>query len=313
MNQILYVEKKKKNKKQTTLEIDKILMFFAIAILVFGVVLVGEGTYATIKKSEYTSQVANAAPVASIEREGQYLVIKATHIKPIEAITYNWNGEKDTEVIINGENRTSITEKIDLPAGNNTFNIEVTDVTGKSTTYNKEFSIETGRDIAKPKIDMNIVGNYIKLTITDETELSYVTYRWNDDNETEVKPTGADNKTIEVNVDILKGKNTFTVIAVDSSNNTTKREETFEGRTKPTIEVYADGDSFLIIAKHDTAIDHIEYNLNGQDYTVNNTPGPEMQHRQKMVDGYNKIVIKAYSTEDTVETYEGEYTYTSGQ
>ena len=38
-----------------------------------------------------------------------------------------------------------------------------------------------------------------------------------------------------------------------------------------------------------------------------------MQHRQKMADGYNKIVIKAYSTEDTVETYEGEYTYTSGQ
>ena len=312
MNQILYVEKKQ-NKKQTTLEIDKILKFFAIALLVFGVAFVGEGTYATIKNSEYTKQIANTAPVASIEREGQYIIIRATHIKPIESITYNWNGNQDEAVVIDGQNRTSITEKVELPAGDNTFNIVISDVTGKSTTYNKEFSIETGRDIAKPKIDMTIVGNYIKLTITDETELSYVTYRWNEEDEKEVKPTGADNKKIEINVDILKGKNTFTVIAVDSSNNTTTREETFEGRTKPTIEVYADGDSFLIIAKHDTAIDHIEYNLNGQDYTVNYTPGPEMQYRQKMAEGYNKIVVKAYSTEDTVETYEGEYTYTPGQ
>lgn len=305
MNQILYLEKEK---RRTSIDINKIVKFFGIALIVFGVLIAGQGIYGVARNADYSQKIASATPVLSVDRDGQYLIIKVSHIRPIESIKYNWNDDDDE--VIDGNNRKNITEKIELPGGNNTFNIVVTDTTQKETTYSKDFSIDTGRDIQKPKIELNITGNYAKLTITDETKLSYVTYRWNDDEEKRIEPTGAENAKIEGSIEILKGKNTLTIIAVDSSNNTTKREETFEGRVKPTVEVYADGDSFLIIGRHEKAIDRIEYTLNGQKYRVQFTAGPEMQYRQKIQEGYNHISVQVYSVDNTVASYEGEYTYT---
>ena len=54
----------------------------------------------------------------------------------------------------------------------------------------------------------------------------------------------------------------------------------------------------------------IDYNLNGQDYSVQYEPSEVMQYRQQIAEGYNKIQVKAYSTEGTIGEYEGEYTYT---
>lgn len=308
MNQILYVQKKA---NETKIDIKKILMFFAISLIVFGVAMMGEGIFAFAKNSNYLTKVQNAVPSATFQRDGQYLIINVTHVKNIQNIEYNWNG--DDSIIINGNNQNNITERIELPSGNNTLNVIITDINGKQSRYSKEYSIDTGRDIKKPNIEIEVVGNYLKITATDDTELAYLTYRWNEEEETKVEPTGADNAKIEKNVEIKKGKNTLTLIAVDTSNNTTTEEKTFEGLTKPTLNVYVDGDSFLIIAKHDTAIDHIEYTLNGQKYSIQYTPGPEMQYRQKLVEGYNKIVVEAYSIDKTVEKYEGEYTYTPNQ
>ena len=50
MNQILAIDNKKKNKKvkrsSTNIEIKNIVMFFAIAIIVFGLFLIGHSSYA---------------------------------------------------------------------------------------------------------------------------------------------------------------------------------------------------------------------------------------------------------------------------
>lgn len=305
MNQILYVEK---DKKQPSLNVNQIVRFFGIALIVFGVLIAGQGIYGVARDAGISQKFETATPVVNIDRDGQYLIIKVSHIKPIESIVYNWNDDED--VTINGNNRKNITERIELPGGNNTFNLIARDTRGKETTITKDYSIDTGRDIQKPKIELNILGNYAKITITDETKLSYVTYRWNDEEEKRIEPSGAEEAKIEGSIEILKGKNTLTIIAVDSSNNTTKREETFEGRVKPTVEVYADGDAFLIIGKHEKAIDRIEYTLNGQKYKVQFTAGPEMQYRQKIQEGYNHISVQVYSVDNTVASYEGEYTYT---
>lgn len=305
MNQILYIDKSKRKK---TVEIKKVIKFFGISLIALGVVMIGHGTYAKIKNLEYEKTMMNAVPVASIEKSGQNLVIKVNHSKAIDKIEYNWNGEPNK--VINGNNRNNIEETVELPAGNNIFNLVITDIAGKTTTYNKEFSVESGRDITKPNITLSIEGNYIRITATDETALSYVTYRWNDEEEKQLTPDGVDNAKIEESIEILKGQNKLTVIAVDSSNNTSTKEETFEGRVKPTVEVYVDGDSFLIIAKSEAKIQKIDYNLNGQDYSVQYEPSEVMQYRQQIAEGYNKIQVKAYSTEGTIGEYEGEYTYT---
>ncbi len=305
MNQILYVDKSKKTK---TVEIHKVVCFFAISLVVFGIIMVGQGVYAKVKNAAYEKSMAGSIPVATMEKEGQNVKIRVNHTKPIDKIEYNWNGQ-DSKTI-RGNNRRSIEESIELPAGNNTLNVTVTDINGKTGNYHQDFSVETGKDITKPQITLNIEGNYIKITATDETALSYVTYRWNEEQEQKLQPDGTDNAKIEAKIEILKGQNKLTVIAVDTSNNTATKEETFEGRVKPEVEVYVDGDSFLIRAKCESNIQKIDYTFNDKDYSVQYEPSQTMEYHQKLVEGLNKIHVKAYSTEGTVGVYEGEYTYT---
>lgn len=308
MNQILYIQKEKK--KGSTVEINKIILFFSIAIIVFGLVMLGQGVYGAYKNAEMREAIENSAPVASIDREGQQLKIYASHIRAIAKIEYNWNNDEDTAMTIDGNGRNTITQRIDLPAGDNIFYLTLTDVNGKTSTYSKEFYMETGKDITKPKIELSVVGNYVKITATDETQLSYITYRWNDEDETKVEPGETENAKIETNVEIQRGQNTLTIIAVDSSNNTTTRQEIFEGRVKPTLEVYIDGGYLVITAKHEVGVKQIDYVLNGQAYSIQYPEAPEMTYRQALDVGYNRVSITAYSVEDTQETFEGECTYT---
>lgn len=309
MNQILLIEKKKKNKRNAApLDLNKVILSFSISLIVFGGALFGQGTYAVIRNADYTNKIENAEPSAVFEQNGQYLYIRVTHILPLDKIEYNWNNSENSTIECNGKN--IVTGKIELPRGNNTLNIIIKDKTGKESSLKKDYSIETGRDIQKPTVDISVSGNYIKLEAKDDVELSYITYRWNNDTEEIIHPSGTDKAKIEASVEIRKGQNDFTVIAVDTSNNTTTRKETFAGLTKPTVEVVIDGDSFLITAKHEKGIDRIEYTLNGQKYSIQYTPGPEMQYRQKMVAGYNELSVQAYSTDGTLGTFDGHATYT---
>ncbi len=306
MNQILYVQKEKK--KGSTVEINKIVMFFSIAIIVFGLVMLGEGVYGSYKNGEMREVIENTTPTIALDREGQQLKISVSHIRELQSLTYNWNNDEDTVMEIDVTSKTSLVQRIELPAGENEFNITAIDVNGKTTNLTKEFYMETGRDITKPVIDISVVGNYIKVVATDETALSYLTYRWNEDEETTIQADVTNSGKIEMNVEILRGKNTITIIAVDSSNNAISREATFEGRVKPTIEVWADGNQLHIVGKHDTGVKQIDYTINGQTYSVQSPVGTEMTAVQTLSSGYNRVSITVYSVEETQETFEGECT-----
>lgn len=306
MNQILYVQKEKKG---STIEIKKIVLFFTISMIVFGIIMLGEGVYGAYKNNEMRQVIENAAPVAVLDREGQQLKIYASHIREIEKIEYNWNNDEYTANSIQGNGRKVITQRIDLPAGSNTFYIKLTDINGKTAEYSKEFYMENGKDITKPKLDMVVAGNYVKVTATDEKELSYITYRWNEEDETIIQPNEIENTKIETNIEIKRGQNTLTVIAVDSSNNTSKKEEIFEGRVKPTIQVYIEGGNLVVIAKHEIAVKQINLTINGQTNEIQGQEQPEITYTQPLAEGYNRVSIVVYSTEETQETFEGECTY----
>lgn len=307
MNQILYIQKEKKG---STIEIHKIVLFFSIAMIVFGVIMLGEGVYGAYKNNEMRKSIENAVPVAALDREGQQLKIHATHIRGIAKIEYNWNNDEDTANTIEGNSRNVIIQRIDLPAGTNIINVKLTDVNGKTATYSKEFYMENGKDIAKPKIELSVAGNYIKVTATDETALSYLTYRWNEEDETKIEAGQTENAKIEASIEIKRGENTFTIIAVDSSNNTSTKEQAFVGKVKPTLEVYIDGGYLLMIAKHEVGVKQIDFTLNGQAYSVQYPEAPEMQYRHPLAEGQNIVTVTAYSVEDTQETFEGQCTYT---
>ena len=308
MNQILYVQKEKKN---STIEINKIILFFSIAVIVFGVVMLGEGVYGAYKNGVMQDAIDNAVPVAALDREGQQLKIHASHIRGIAKLEYNWNNDADTANTIEGNGRTVIIQRLDMPAGTNIINVTVTDVNGKVGKYSKEFFMENGKDIAKPTINVSRVGNNLKVVATDETALSYITYRWNEDDEIKIEPNEAENAKIETEIEILRGQNTFTLIAVDSSNNTTTLEETFLAILKPTLQVYVTQDGYLVMkASHEVGVKQIDFTLNGQAYSVQYPEAPEMIYQHPLDVGQNVVTITAYSVEDTQETFEGQCTYT---
>ena len=305
MNQILYVQKEKKS---NTIEISKIIRFFTIAIIVFGVVMLGEGVFGAFKNSEMRQIIENTSPIVSLDRDGQQLKISVTHIRTLESMDFNWNDDEDTQMSIDVAGRKTYVQRIDLPAGENIFNIVVKDVTGKVTTISKEFYIENGKDITKPKIEITVSGNNLRLIATDEKAMSYITYRWNEDEETKIDVNGMDTAKIETEVPILRGKNTIKVIAVDSSNNTVSREETFDGRMKPTIQVWIQDGYLVMVGRHDIGVKQINFNLNGQDYIVQGPVGEVLSYAQELAPGYNKVEITVYSVEDTTETLVGEAT-----
>lgn len=314
MNQILSVQKnneKKKNKSKINIDMKRMAFIISIIMIIFGITCIGKGAFAIMENVDFENKLESAVPQISIEQDGQSVIISVSHIKNIDSISYSWNNDETKK--INGNNSNYVSEVIELPRGNNTLSVTALDVTGKKETAKKDFSIDTGKDIQKPTVEISVVGNYIKIVAKDDLELSYLTYRWNDEQEEIIHPTSGDNAKIETQIEIKRGQNSLTVIAVDAGNNTTKREEKFAGLTKPVVDVKADGDSLIIYAKHDVAIDRIEYTLNGQKYSIQYTPGPEMQYRQKMTEGYNKISVQAYSTDGTMGTFEGETTYTPAQ
>ena len=303
MNQILYIQKEKKN---STIEISKIVRFFTIAIIVFGVIMLGEGVYGAFKNSEMRKIIENTSPIISLDREGQQLKVSVSHIRPLQSMEYNWNSDEDTQMSVDVTGRRAYVQRIDLPAGENTFNIVVKDVNGKTTAINKEYYMENGKDITKPKIDRVKSGNNLKIIATDETALSYITYRWNEDEETKVDVNPVDATRIETEVPLQRGENKLTIIAVDASNNTSSVVETYKGVMKPTIQVWIEGNYLIIVGRHDIGVKQIDYNLNGQNYSVQGPVGEVLSYAQELKPGYNKVEITVYSVEDTTETLVGE-------
>lgn len=306
MNQILYVEKNKGRKSNKPLDIKKVVLIFSIFLIIFGISLCSVGAYSIVRNNNYKKAIENAVPQISVELDADGYYIVVSHIREIASLTYNWNGTGDIK--IDTANRMNIKEKIEPPIGNNLCSIYATDVNGKENKLSKQITVD--KDIQKPKINIAVDGNYLAIVATDDYELSYITYRWNDEAEEIVHPNGSDSAKIETKVEIRKGQNTFTVSAVDSNNNTSTRSQTINGVTKPTVEVYVDGDSFVITAKHEIAVERIEYTLNGKKYSIQIEPGPIMQYRQKMDIGENNLSVQAYSTNGILGTYEGNYTYT---
>lgn len=315
MNQILNSEPnmnknnyKMPNRNGST---DKIIRVFAFCMIIFAVGLISSGVYSYMKNQDYEEEINSQNDTyANITAEeiDNTVQIEVSHDKPIIQLAYSWNGKKENKV--QGEGK-KLEKTIDLPAGNNTLLIKVTDEANVETTFEKSFESENGVDIINPEISLEIKDAKLVITATDESALDYLTYRWNDEEETVIKPK--DDKTkIQVEVDIMKSSNDITISAVDSNNNTTTETKTFVGVTNPEILIVslADGSALDITCKHERGIKKIEYTLNGQKYEGIFDDSPtEVQFTQDLDIGYNRIILTATSVEQTSNTFDGDTTY----
>lgn len=292
MNQILYVEKSKKD----SIDIHEIAKFSVVIIAIFAIVIIGKGIFGLINNSILSK--ANE-PVLSIAENGDELEIKIVHDKAIDKIVYTWNNENETT--LQGKGRTEILETIDLPDGNNILNLKVTDIDKYTTTYTKQYYKDASVDTTKPEIELAVEGSKVKIVAKDNKELSYLSYHWNNEDETVVEPREDSKKQIEERITVLRGENTLTIVAVDAAGNEQTKTQVFKGARKPTINVIKENDEVVIKITDDENIQKIEMNLNGEFFSTdsaNTGASLDMQEaeiRQKLTSGENVITVTAYN------------------
>ncbi len=270
MNQILSTSMpidKKKNKKNkyknnNPIAIESILKFFGIAILVFGVFMVGTGTYA-IYRNQSEREEQSIEPTISIENKTDTsILLKIIHQKNIDKVEYGWNDEEKT--VANGNNGKYFEKEINIPSGTNTLHVLVQDEDGKQITYEKQYEI-------KSNINFEVSGNKIKITYTGDNLVSYMTYRWDDGEEQTIE---INDTSIEEEIEAIKGLHTLTVIVVDENNNTDTKVQRINGVSKPKLEIDFDDEikHFVIKTSDDEKLSKIEIRLNqdeNQKYEIN--------------------------------------------
>lgn len=320
MNQILLTDnyknsnKNKRSNMNSSNDTKKIILFFSIVILIFGIAIIGVYGYKIYNNSNKKEMVI-AKPQLSLEETEESVTIIANADAGISKIIYTWNDEEPTEVDMNG--RTSHEEQMEIPVGENTLKVKVIDANGEEIESTKQFS----KVFDEKPIIATEIGEDAKLTITatDETAIKYITYKWNDEEPTTVEAQTETDTVIEVKIDVKRGKNTLTVTAVDLNNNEETLSKTFNGVNKPIIEVTKQGDEVYMKISHDMGFERVDFSINGQIYTYNedyagyDASTKELEYRIKLKQGENIVIISAVSTEGTEETYKGKCSYTPEQ
>lgn len=267
MNQILSTSMPMDNKKEKKVNtnpvaIKSILKFFAIAMLIFGIFTIGTGAYAVFK-NQSEQQEQNLEPSISIEdKDEETILLKVVHKKNIAKLEYRWNDEEST--VVNGNNGKYIEKQIKVPSGKNTLHVLVVDEDGKEIPYEKQYERES-------KINFEVSGNKIKIIYEGDKKVSYMTYRWDEEEE---KTIQINDTKIDQEIDAIKGLHTLTVIVVDEDNNTDTKVQKINGVSKPKITVAVDDakQHFVIKASDDEKITTIVFRLNQDDnqyYTLN--------------------------------------------
>ena len=282
MNQILYTGGNQKRGEQKTA-----IKIFAIAIIIFAIALVGTGGYKLY--NDYKVKQANSEkPVINVERKDETnIVITASHSKEITSIQYQWNEE--APITISGKGTAELRQEIQLPSGTNLLKITATDINGQTINYEKQYIAGNA-----PRIQMAQDGNNLKVKITSKEGLSYVTYRWDENEETKEEAQNATEK--ELTIEIPQGRHTLTIIAVDINNNTETKTQNVNAITKPNLQITTDGQHFVIKATDKENLQKLEYSLNGEPTKTVEIDGTEYNYTIPLIEGENKLIITVYNT-----------------
>lgn len=319
MNQILVTESNnsknnKKEKRQNNYssagEMTGIVRFFAILILIFGLALSGNGVYAIMQEIQATK--TSTTPVVTTQRSGNAVTISVSCTTGIRTIMYSWNDS--TETVIQGKNNTELEQVVTVPSGNNKLNISVIDSNGKQTKFVKNF-VQAEKDVTEPVITFEVVNSNIKIVVTDDTAIDYMTYKLGDTTEVTVNAEYEGQTVIEETISVPQGQSTLIVEAVDKSQNFATKEQEIKGVKKPVIEVTADPNdpSYLIIkATDEEGLRMVSYYINGQEYKTDPNTSlntKTFEWRQYVEPGETNVTVHAYNISEQVTEFIGIYNY----
>ena len=92
-------------------------------------------------------------------------------------------------------------------------------------------------DEENPKIELNIAGENVKILVTDNLELDYIEYAWNDEEVKKEYPKEDNKKEIQIDIKIKQGVNNLKVIAVDKAGNNQEKTQSFQGKIRPEVKI----------------------------------------------------------------------------
>ena len=288
MNQILATSNTNTKKKGGPADIKTIVRVFAIVMIIFGMCMIGTGSYAIYKDSESKTEITKPVITESL-KDDTTVLLTVTHDKAIDKIEYRWNdGEVQT---ISGNGRKYIEQEIEIPGGTNTLNVTAIDVDGQEIYTDKEYTTEE-------VINLSVSGSKLKIQAENETEISYMTYRWDEEEEQRID---INSTTVDQEIDIPMGEHDLTVILVDVNNETITKEQKVKGVTKPTITVELDEskENYIITITDDTGLEKVDFVIRGEERTVTVEDGKtELKYRLGLKEGNDNVLeITAYNVD----------------
>mgnify|MGYP005781345911 FL=1 len=290
MNQILATsEATSKKKRSGQADIKTVVKVFAIVMIIFGVFMIGTGSYAIYKDNESKNSEVTKPTITETQKDEKTVLVSVAHDKAIDRIEYKWNdGEVQT---VTGNGRRNIEIEVEIPGGTNTLNVRAVDINGQEISTDIDYTAE---DI----INLAVSGSKLKITAENETEISYMTYRWDDEEEQRID---INSTTVDQEIDIPMGEHNLTVILVDVNNETITKEQKVKGVTKPVIEIGADEtrENYLVTITDETGLDRVEVTLRGESRTVTvEDNATEVKYRFPLIENDENILeITAYNVD----------------
>ncbi len=159
MNQILVVGNKNGKRNNSTVDIKKIVLFFSVAIIIFGAILIIEGVVGlgSSKKENNNQNISTIetvtptpsspveddeeAPTIELILSGATVKIIARDETEIDYLEYGWNNE-EKKVVNSTSDKNRIDASVELKQGTNTLKVRAVDKAGNESTKENDFKGE---------------------------------------------------------------------------------------------------------------------------------------------------------------------------
>ena len=269
------------------LAINKSVKMFASIILIFGIAMISMGVYGKI--TEKPKQIDQQLELRET-KQGSKVTLKITSGKPVRLVSYKWNEGESTA--IQGNNKLNIEQIITIPQGNNILKITVTDYYGNERDYQKQY-IKKSNDSQNPEIAIiqdETDKRKIKITVKDDTQLTYMTYEW--DKYREISTNGSSTQNLEIiskgkqekivfekgkkehtfSLDIPAGNNILIIEVADGEENVETIKKAIKGLLVPEVELSTKNGILNIKATDEIGVSKVEVNVDGAISNTGDTP-----------------------------------------
>ena len=156
----------------------------------------------------------------------------------------------------------------------------------------------------------------MKIIVNSTENISYVTYKWNSEEEQKVDMVTYEDKTkFEKEIQIPRGSNTLIVTAVDVKNNSSEKSQDIKGVTKPKSSPVIQGEYIYFEVTSQEDIKQVEFTFNDVPYIIKEDTikasgqTQKLTYRLKLKKGMNYLVIKTTTVSGIVGEDVWKYEY----